>query len=140
MRIEGPAQLRNATGPKRANRAGGGGDVFRLHDDSEATHAASSAGPAQTVSDVNALLALQELPDATDGRSAGLQRGHELLDMLDNVRHALLLGRMPEAQLQRLLNMVRNRADSPMEAGLRDILADIELRAAVELAKFQQVG
>ncbi|MEQ9640476.1 MAG: flagellar assembly protein FliX [Alphaproteobacteria bacterium] len=140
MRIEGPAQLRNTTGPKRAGRAGAGGGVFRLHDDAEATRATGSAAPAQPVSDVNALLALQELPDATEGRSAGLKRGGELLDMLDQMRHALLVGRMPEAQLKRLLTMVRARADAPMEAGLRDVLGDIELRAAVELAKFQQTG
>lgn len=137
MRIEGPAQLRNANGTKRTARAGGSGATFRLSEP-ESPRAAASAGPATPVSDVTALLALQELPDATEGRSRGLKRGHELLDMLDQVRLALLLGRIPESRLQNLLHMVRQRADGVLDPQLRDILADIELRAAVELAKFQQ--
>ena len=137
MRIDGPAQLRKAEGPKRTTRAGGNGAVFRL-DEPDAPRTAASAGPANTVGDVTALLALQELPDATEGRSRGLKRGHELLDMLDQVRLALLLGRIPESRLKNLLHMVRQRAEGTVDPALRDILADIELRAAVELAKFQQ--
>lgn len=139
MRIEGPAQLRNATGPKRGSRAGASGSAFSLGE-GEAPRATASAASSTPVSNVTALLSLQELPTATDQRSAGLRRGRDLLDMLDQVRHALLLGRMPEGQLQRLLHMVRARSDEPMDPGLRDVLADIELRAAVELAKFEQAG
>ena len=89
-----------------------------------------------TVLAVDGLLAVQEVEADASGRSAGLQLAENLLDALDEVRHGLLLGMIPRDRLGRLLDFARERA--PMaDPQLAEILQEIELRAAVELAKFE---
>lgn len=101
------------------------------------------SGPAQTastgvVASVDALLSLQEAPDGAGARSKGLSRAHDMLDLLDDVRKGLLLGSIPRSRLERLADLV-NRGKSGFEdPALTDILSDIELRAAVELAKLDR--
>ena len=90
------------------------------------------------VKSLDALLSLQEVPDATSGRSAGLRRGTDLLDRLDEIRMGLLVGSIPSDRLGNLLRMVRGRRDAAMDSKLSAILDDIELRAMVELAKLGQ--
>lgn len=71
----------------------------------------------------------------TPRRSTSVRRGEELLDRLDDLRLALLEGRLPLATIQKLADLVaarRARVDDPR---LLAILDQIELRAAAELAK-----
>jgi hypothetical protein len=90
------------------------------------------------VSTLDALLALQEVPDATARKSAGVRRGFDLLDRLDEIRMGLLMGSIPSDRLGNLLRLVRARRDGVMDPKLSAILDDIELRAMVELAKLGQ--
>ena len=84
---------------------------------------------------IEALLAVQSTHDATKGRSQGLARGNALLDHLENVRLGLLSGSMPRNELESLLNRVRDGQEGTSDPRLAEILREIELRAAVELAK-----
>ena len=64
-----------------------------------------------------------------------MAQGEDLLDELDQIRIGLLTGSLPRATLERLAARVeakRHRVDDP---SLIQILDEIELRAAVELAK-----
>lgn len=84
---------------------------------------------------VDALLALQEVADDPGHRGRARRRGEELLDRLDDLRLALLEGRLPLATIQKLADLVaarRARVDDPR---LLAILDQIEPRAAAELAK-----
>ena len=92
----------------------------------------SGAGP---LASVGALIGLQEVPDATTSRSKGLARADEMLDMLEEVRKGLLLGAIPEKNLRMLADMARHHKEDAQDKVLNEILADIELRAEVELAK-----
>ena len=84
---------------------------------------------------LGAMLAAQEVPDATEGRRRGRQRGEDLLDLLDEIRVGLLLGAIPRDQLHRLTTMLQSARGTVGDPRLDDLLDEIELRAAVELAK-----
>ena len=61
-----------------------------------------------------------------------------MLDRLEDLRHGLLLGIIPHDRLTDLAVMARQRQDDLTDPALRQILRDIELRARVELAKFER--
>lgn len=84
---------------------------------------------------VDALLALQEVANEPNRRTQARKRGEELLDRLEELRMALLDGRLSLDMLERLGDLVtlhRGKVDDPR---LDQVLDEIELRAAVELAK-----
>ena len=59
------------------------GDFRRLRPPE--SHAQIVAGPGP-IAALDSILALQDMGDATDGRSKGLAHGEQLLDILDSVR------------------------------------------------------
>lgn len=103
----------------------------------------SSAAPAtlqkpanlNTISSVDALLALQAAPDATARRARAVKRASSLLDGLEDLKIALLSGRIPQAQMSRLLALLSDSRDTVSDPQLIEILDEIDLRAKVELAK-----
>ena len=58
-----------------------------------------------------------------------------MLDVLEAIRLDLLSGGMSNGKLQELLRLVREQRIETGDAGLDGVLADIDLRARVELAK-----
>ena len=87
----------------------------------------------------DALLALQEVPDAGQRPSAGLKRAGDLLDRLDEIRVGLLDGAIPRERLGQLVKTVRARREAVEDPRLATLLDEIELRARVELAKLGQL-
>jgi len=133
----GPAKARALRPGKGAAAATAGG--FRL----DPLHEPASSGPAASAvpaAAVAGLLQLQEVPDAGQGRSAGLHRGRDLLDGLDAVRLAILDGRIAPPALARLVRLLAAQRAQVTDPGLAQVLAEIELRTAVELAKLEQAG
>ncbi len=78
---------------------------------------------------------MQEVPDATGGRSRGIAHGTDLLDRLDEIRLALLGGTIPYDTLIALQRRVGARKRTATDARLAEILDEIDVRTAVELAK-----
>jgi hypothetical protein len=64
-------------------------------------------------------------------------RAETLLDRLDELRHGLLMGTLGRAQLHELGRLVRLQRDAVDDPGLIAVLDDIDLRAQVELAKYE---
>jgi hypothetical protein len=81
------------------------------------------------------LLALQEVSDDPGGRNRGRRHGEALLERLDDLHLGLLSGRMSIDALERLSVMVAAKRDTVGDPRLSQILDEIEVRAAVELAK-----
>lgn len=136
MDIKGTGRV----GSTRATRAGKPGSAS----DSGFSVSAGEQSRAQNVSApgpiaaLDSILTLQGLDDSTSGRSKGLARGNQLLDMLDEVRDGLLGGGVPRATLTRLAHAVSQRQDQFNDPKLQAVLDEIELRAHVELAKLEQ--
>lgn len=134
-------QTRSASqaGSARSAQARSSGGGFALSGASEARGTAGLSGPA-SLGAVDALLALQETPQSDDAlhspRRKAIRRGEEMLDILDEIKLALLTGQLPKAKLSRLLSVVERQSGSFNDPRLGQVLAEIELRARVELAKF----
>jgi hypothetical protein len=94
-----------------------------------------SLSAAAALSAVEGLLSLQEVGDGIGGRRRAVKRGERLLDALDALRHALLDGALPRDQISLLQRLAAETAETTDDPRLQEIIAEIELRAAVELAK-----
>jgi hypothetical protein len=88
-------------------------------------------------SSLDALLALQAVDDPLQKRKKAVRRGQALLDTLNEVKADLLVGRVGEGKLNQLLSLI-GQAREQTQPGLDAVLDDIELRARVELAKFER--
>lgn len=99
--------------------------------------AGASAGQAVPI---DGLLALQEVDEDGRGGRQARERGDAMLDRLDEIRHGLLTGRVNPTTLQNLLKQVRQQQETFPDPKLTEILEEIELRAAVELAKLGQLA
>ena len=136
MKID-PLSGPRAQSIKRKQRDGVSGSAFAdaLKGDSEpAARAAGTPG----VASLDSLLTIQEAPDALSGRAKARKRGDQLLDELDRIRIGLLMGRIPLAGLRRLQALLGQARPEAGDARVEQVLAEIETRAAVELAKLGQ--
>lgn len=136
MEIKGTSRVETAAIRRKTVSASAGGS-FTVADTPEA-HAQIVAGPGP-IAALDSILALQDMGDASDGRSKGLAHGEQLLDILDAVRDGLLAGGIPRTTLNRLAVAVTRRHDVFADPKLQDVLDQIELRAHVELAKLEQM-
>lgn len=137
MKISGPGQIQSKSIQKSNKKKSSDGSLFTKElgetGDTSQTANVSSAAP---LAAVNSLLSLQEVPDAPSGRSKGLARAEDMLDMLEDIRRGLLLGSIPMGNLRGLADLARRQRGETGDPQLDALLKDIELRAEVELAKF----
>lgn len=134
MKITGPAGPNQVQprGPARRGRAGDGSFSSALAAETPATQGGTGAAPASAV---DALLALQEVDEAGSGRKRAVRRGNDLLDRLEEIRIGLLTGQLSRDRLQQLARLAREGRPAIDDPRLAEVLAEIELRAEVELAK-----
>ncbi len=134
MKITGPAPI--SPTPSRRNKAArSAGESEFAADLAGETTSVSQVFPGAAVGAIEGILAVQEVSDEAGGRSRGVARGHDLLDRLDEIRHGLLLGAIPRDRLVGLREQVQARRETVTDPQLSAILDEIDLRAAVELAK-----
>ena len=99
------------------------------------TSATAAAAGVSNVPGVSALMALQGVESATERRRRAIRRGGGLLDRLDELKLALLAGEAGEGALERLGRTLREERPVDADPALSSLLDQIDLRAAVELAK-----
>jgi hypothetical protein len=133
MKIEGNGRVAGPGGVRRTQKGPVSGERFAL-DLGETGGAAATAGP-QGPAPVNALFALQEVPDPMARHARAVRAGHDVLDQLEELKLCILAGRLPRERLDSLLLTVRARRETVVDPRLRETLDEIELRAEVELAK-----
>lgn len=135
-RTSGPA----ASGGPSGTRAPAGGSSFNL----PATGGASAAAPTARatgvtgVASLDALLALQEMGGPLERRRKAVGRAGRILDVLDDLRIAVIDGEVSGAHLNHLMRAVRDQRENTEDPALEGVLDEIEMRAAVELAKLQR--
>jgi hypothetical protein len=139
MKVNSTGPVRTIGGPRRSDRAGGGGDFARHLDLDGSDGAGQIAGPA-SIAGLESILSLQEIDEPLQRRRRAIGRGDNLLDRLDELRLALIDGRLSRATLESLATLVRAQRQDAGDPGLQAVLDDIELRAAVELAKYEVSG
>ncbi len=135
MRINGPTGPNGVSGNRGAKRSSASGSSFRVPTESSGAGSTAPTSQTSSVQDVSALLALQSVDDALTGRRRkAVRRGNKMLDLLDDLRLGLLGGTLPAHvlhQLEGLSAQIESSGDERIDA----VLAEIELRAQVELAK-----
>ena len=133
MKVTGPSGPSSPNGARPAKAAGG----FSVPSATGAASAGATAAAAAVsgVAGVSALMALQGVEDATERRRRALRRGGGLLDRLEDLKLALLSGEAGEGTLERLGRSLREERPIDADPDLNSLLAQIDLRAAVELAK-----
>jgi hypothetical protein len=132
MRISGPNGPSAATGPTFARRATSG--TFSLPQE-EPTATPTAAGGVRSVAGIDALLALQGVESVDDRRRRAVKRGHTALDLLDEMKLALLAGGLEPSMLARLKTAAAELKDLSGDPRIDQVLAEIDLRVEVELAK-----
>ncbi len=132
MRISGANSTARAPAGATARRAASG--AFTLAP-SEGAQAQNPVASLRTIGGIDALVALQGVEDATERRRRAVAKGRHALDALDQLKLALLAGDLSATALNRLRAAAADLKDSSGDAGLDSVLAEIELRVAVELAK-----
>lgn len=139
MRVETRQPIQSAGGVAATRRPEGGGG-FSLEAASSPPTNANAPAAAASLAGLDAVLLLQaesETPQERRRRSA--KRGQDLLDGLDRLKAALLGGRVAPQELRAIAGRLAERSGSSGDPRLDTIMAEIELRAAVELAKLETV-
>ena len=132
MRILGTNGTAAIATPLPARRAPTPG--FSVGED-DATRAPASPMGLRTVGGIDALIALQGIEDPTERRRHAVKRGRTALDALDELKIGLLGGDLTPGTLQKLKAVAAHLKDGSGDTGLDGVLAEIELRVEVEIAK-----
>jgi hypothetical protein len=131
MRIYGPNGAALAT-TAPARRAASGS--FSVSDQTE-TQTTTSAPALRTVGGIDALMALQGVEDPAERKRRSVKSGRTALDLLDELKVGMLGGPLEQSTLLRLKSAAAELTAATGDAGLDDVLAEINLRVEVELAK-----
>ena len=141
MKVNGPGPIQNNAvrrTRKGADRSGKGSFAQEVSATETEPAALTQVQGSNSLAPVDSLIALQEVEDSTTGRKRGMARGKEMLELLDNIRHGLLIGGISRQKLESLVRSVRSDRLAIEDPKLEEVLDEIELRAAVELAKYEQ--
>ncbi|HEY3694984.1 MAG TPA: flagellar assembly protein FliX [Phenylobacterium sp.] len=138
MKVSGANNVGSTGGPGKAKPAGGA--AFSV------PSPAAASGPAQVtraagvggVVGLDALLALQDVGGPLERKRRAVGRAGRILDVLDELKAALLDGAPGGDDVERLRRAVRDERQLTDDPGLEGVLNEIETRAAVELAKLEQ--
>jgi hypothetical protein len=132
MRINATTGAKVASAPSSTRRAAGA--TFTVSEqDTPAGPAAST--PLRAVSTIDSLMALQGIEGPAERKKRAVAKGRRALDVLDNLKLALLDGSIDAPTLARLKVAGEGLAEETGDAGLDSVMGEINLRVEVELAK-----
>ena len=132
MRVSAPNRTTLATAPAAARRAPGGS--FSLGE-TGATPPQSAAMALRTLGGIDALIALQGVEDPVERKRRAVKFGRRALDALDELKLGFLAGTLDQATMLRLKSVAADLHEPTGDDRLDQVMAEIDLRVAVELAK-----
>ena len=145
MKVQGPRGT-SSTAPARKARKTSGAAAGAFADalkDAESTDGAQDTAAPHTsgsIAGVGTLLAVQSGADRDPReqmpREQMVAKANSLLDRLENIREAILMGRIPAQRLNALIGELAEQRAELDDPVLNELLDEIELRARVELAKY----
>lgn len=140
MKVEGPIPPRVGGVRRKGATDPASGESFASALEDESAPASGPAGLSGTSASaaVSTILALQgaEAEEGDAAKSRAKSRAEELLRKLDMLRLDLLTGAIPRDHLIGLAQAVKTVRDNVMDPQLNEILDEIDLRAQIELAKY----
>ena len=134
MRVERPNGANTVASSKTVRRSGSGG--FSLAEEEAASGPTASQGM-RSIGGIDVLIALQGIEEPGERRRRAVDRGRTALDALDALKIGLLDGGLGADTVSRLKAAVSGLKDGSGDPVLDGVLAEIELRLEVELAKME---
>lgn len=144
MKIDGPKKTGRTSSTKKSSKAKASSSSDKA---SFLNHLSAAMGGSETdevssvasTAGVSGILGIQAAEEATEreNRQQAFDYGHDVLADLDDLRMGLVTGRYSKVQLERLSANLQNRRDNINDPKLIEILDEIDLRAQVEIAKYQ---
>ena len=137
-----PVTTSRASGVKRSNSADGAAfaDALSRAEGTLATDAMDATVATAPIASNLGLLGLQEVSDEETQRRKMVKRGRFTLDALSGLRDALLMGSLPMSTLRTLEKAIAAERSVTADPMLESIMNEIEVRAAVEIAKLEMSG
>jgi hypothetical protein len=137
MRITGFGNIKptDSKKKKKSTDSSSGSEFASMVSDAKENSPASGAG---AVSISQAVLGVQEVDWNEQSKKEQMQRGNQLLDLLEAIRDGILLGKVSPQDLHKLQQTLAAKKDSVDDPKLATIVQEIEVRAAVELAKLEK--
>ena len=137
MQINALGQISSTAVRSKKSRTSADGSFIDVLEEDSGAEAKPSVSASVPLGQISSLLALQELPDATQGRSRGFRRAQDMLKGLEDLRLGILSGAISKSRLQQLGGIARQQREAIADPRIIGILDDIELRVEVELAKLE---
>jgi hypothetical protein len=101
----------------------------------EASHNPAPVEESATILSPSAIFFAQAYGQMPEAKEKTLQRGNQLLDMLEMLRAELLTEEVAPVRLMQIQELIAENRAITTDASLQQIMDEIELRACVELAK-----
>ncbi len=134
-----PIHLKTTQNAAPAKKAGQAGARFSVPQD-VATQQAATTNAVYSMASLGAAAALflQEVEDPLEKKKKHAKRGQDALKILEDLKNGMVLGNANEAQqIAQLNTLLTQLVQNPVEDDpyLASLMQQIEVRAAVELAK-----
>lgn len=138
MKVEGPKGTQGASKSKKSGGAGSSDVDFSQYISSGPQEASASVS-AQSIAQLDVLLAAQGVGDPTEkaAKKRVRERAGNILGHLEKVRIAMLTGNLTVGHMIDVADVVASHRDKIVDPRLTAIMDEIDLRAQVELAKMR---
>jgi hypothetical protein len=139
MRIQGPQGPRPAQSARRSDKTGstGDGSGFASLLGTEEGGSPAPAQSARPLGGIDPLFAVQAADEQGGNRRRARKRAGDILDRLEELRQGLLSGGLSETHLSAIQQTVAEQRDLIDDPALAALLDEIDLLAAVEVAKLE---
>ncbi|WP_340149875.1 flagellar assembly protein FliX [uncultured Sneathiella sp.] len=137
MKVGGPGRASSTASSKGGKAAQKSGAKFSVESEPVETASAGGVASSSPISSIEALVALQGI-DGDEPRSnkRAIAKGEDLLTKLETLRDGMLSGNLTADKLKQLQETLSSYKTDGADPELKQIIDEIEVRAAVELAKF----
>nr|WP_319513475.1 flagellar assembly protein FliX [uncultured Cohaesibacter sp.] len=140
MRVQGGSGAKHVGKSGKAGASKSSSGSFSVPAETQETTRSQQTAQSNAVQDMSALLALQSVDDALQGkRRKAVRKGNKMLDLLEELRMGLLCGTLPLAVLQQLERLASDHEQTGDER-IDALIEEIALRAQVEVAKLEAVS
>lgn len=121
----------------KAVKKSGGGESFSAYLNETMKSSSRPVGPASGISVTDAIFATQMISNEEEReiRKKLVKRGQTLIEKLEEIRDGLLTGYISKDELINISRMLRDNQIASSDERLQELMAEIELRVEVELAK-----
>lgn len=127
----------NELNSSKTVRKSGDGPSFSAYLNQSTRPSDNGVGGVNNVNVANAIFATQMVGEEEEReiRKKLVKRGKTMLEKLEEIRDGLLLGYIDKERLIEISRLVKENTPESSDPQLQEIMAEIELRVEVELAK-----